>query len=158
MYARYGAELATVDDGAQQRAIATGIAHMFGMYSVDDKGLYEEYQINVWLGYRKPASSQKWVNTRGLASDKWPFSNWYEGEPSARSSPGAERCAIQNVDTLKGDKEYSLWNWVSDTCEFGSAEYMAHGVVCRLPPIGGPPTECAPNGCLLLAAAWQHHF
>jgi hypothetical protein len=61
LYARCGAELGTFDDSAQQRAISDGTAYMFGMYSADDKGWFEDHNTNVWLGYHKPAQQPEMV-------------------------------------------------------------------------------------------------
>jgi hypothetical protein len=132
---KYGGELATYDDAEQQSAVVNGLSTMFAMFN--DKGMPDDVRRCLWLGYHKLRNSQTWVNIRGITEDKWLYRYWYTGEPSAGTSPGAERCALQDIFTPKGGRDFETQNWLADSCDFQAMkECSAHGVVCRLEPIG----------------------
>ncbi|KAF6259852.1 hypothetical protein COO60DRAFT_1459939 [Scenedesmus sp. NREL 46B-D3] len=132
---RAGGELATYDNGDQQAAVRDGAAHMFAMYS-KEQGVHGDYNIYLWLGYNKPSNNHNWVNTLGLTQEWWQFIYWNDAEPTAGSSPGAERCALQEISTLKGDKSPTRYGWLAEFCGFASADTLVHGAVCRLQPAG----------------------
>jgi hypothetical protein len=141
---RQGRELAVYDDYTQELAVADGMESMVGMFVERDTFRYQQdYWVNFWLGYQRPRNSQVWVNTKGLQQNKWPYENWNLEEPSAGSSPGLTRCALQGLWANKGERSKSSWGWFADSCDKLDSKYETHGVVCRLAPVG----EC----CTLLS-------